>query len=145
MIYIYIYSVCVCVCVCVRVCVCAPVYYRPISITIRVLTNTLGDKGSIPCWVIPKTQKMVLDTSLLYTQSYKKRTKQLKKMPSENSTACECTRPQRVIAAENSTACECYESTRHAGANNVTLPLLSVSVLETFLASQEFSDPRVIR
>ena len=78
-----------------------------------------------------------------------------------------CTRLQRVIAAENSTACEGHESSRRAGANNVILlsknvnrmvglwirftptvftsSLLSVSVLETFLASQEFSDPRVVR
>ena len=73
----------------------------------------------------------------------------------------------RVIAAENLTAREGYESTRHAGANNVILlpenvnrmigslirniptvfksPLLSDSVLEAFLASQEFCGPRVIR
>ena len=77
------------------------------------------------------------------------------------------TRLQRVIAAENLTACEGYESIRHAGANNVILPLenvnrmmglwirntptvfkgplLSDSVRETFLISQEFSGPRVIR
>ena len=30
-----------------------------------------GNLGSIPCQVIPKTQKMVLDTSLLNTQHYK--------------------------------------------------------------------------
>ena len=68
------------------------------------------------------------------------------------------TRLQCVIAVENSTACEGHESTKRAGANNVILlpenvsrtmglwiritptaftsPLLSVSVLETFLASQ---------
>ena len=34
----------------------------------RVFTNGLGDWGSIPSWVISKTQKMVLDTSLLNTQ-----------------------------------------------------------------------------
>ena len=28
----------------------------------------LGDQGSIPGWLIPKTQKMVLDTALLNTQ-----------------------------------------------------------------------------
>ena len=78
-----------------------------------------------------------------------------------------CTRLQHVIAAENSTACEDHESTRRAGANNVILlpenvnrmmglwirftptvftsPLLTISVLETFFASQEFSGPRVIR
>ena len=37
----------------------------------RVITNGLGDWGSILGQVIPKTQKMVLDTSLLNTQHYK--------------------------------------------------------------------------
>ena len=36
-----------------------------------VFTNGLGDRGSIPGLVIPKTLKMVLDTSLLNTQQYK--------------------------------------------------------------------------
>ena len=34
-----------------------------------------GDLGSIPCSVIPKTLKMVLDGSLLNTQQYKVRIK----------------------------------------------------------------------
>ena len=37
----------------------------------RVFTNGPGDLGSIPGRVIPKTYKMVLDTSLLNTQQYK--------------------------------------------------------------------------
>ena len=37
----------------------------------RVFANGLGDLGSIPGRVIPKTLKMVLDTSLLNTQQYK--------------------------------------------------------------------------
>ena len=37
----------------------------------RVFTNCLGDQGSIPRRVIPKTQKMVLDATLLNTQHYK--------------------------------------------------------------------------
>ena len=37
--------------------------------------NDLGDLGSIPGRVIPMTLKMVLDTSLLYTQQYKVRIK----------------------------------------------------------------------
>ena len=40
-----------------------------------VLPNGPGDLGSIPGRVIPKTLKMVLDTSLLNTQQYKIRTK----------------------------------------------------------------------
>ena len=37
----------------------------------RMFTNGLEDLGSIPGHVIPKTLKMVLDTSLLNTQQYK--------------------------------------------------------------------------
>ena len=39
----------------------------------RVFANGPGDLGSIPGRVIPKTLKMVLDTSLLNTQRYKVR------------------------------------------------------------------------
>ena len=42
---------------------------------VRVFANGPGDLGSIPGRVIPKTQKMVLDTSLLNTQHYKIRIK----------------------------------------------------------------------
>ena len=41
----------------------------------RVFANGLGDLGSIPGRVIPKTQKIVLDASLLSTQHYKVRIK----------------------------------------------------------------------
>ena len=41
----------------------------------RVFANGLGDLGSIPGRVIPKTLKIVLDTSLLNTQQYKVRIK----------------------------------------------------------------------
>ena len=34
----------------------------------RVLANGPGDQGSIPCQLIPKTQKMVLDAALLNTK-----------------------------------------------------------------------------
>ena len=42
---------------------------------VRVLANGPGDLGSIPDRVIPKTQKIVLDASLLNTQHYKVRIK----------------------------------------------------------------------
>ena len=42
---------------------------------LRVFANGPGDLGSIPCRVIPKTLKMVLDTTLLNTQHYKVRLK----------------------------------------------------------------------
>ena len=38
---------------------------------VRVFTNGLGDLGSNPGRVIPKTLKMVLDACLLNTQHYK--------------------------------------------------------------------------
>ena len=41
----------------------------------RVLANGPEDLGSIPGRVIPKTLKMVLDTSFLNTQQYKVRIK----------------------------------------------------------------------
>ena len=44
---------------------------RLIGLVGRVFANGPGDLGSIPGHVIPKTLKMVLDTSLLNTQQYK--------------------------------------------------------------------------
>ena len=41
----------------------------------RVFANSPGDQGSIPDRVIPKTQKMILDATLLNTQHYKVRIK----------------------------------------------------------------------
>ena len=42
---------------------------------VRVFTNGTGDQSSIPGQVILKTQKIVLDPSLLNTQQYKVRVK----------------------------------------------------------------------
>ena len=47
------------------------VQYHLIGQVGRVFANGPGDLGSIPGRVIPKTLKMVLDTSLLNTQQYK--------------------------------------------------------------------------
>ena len=44
---------------------------RAIGLMSRVFANGPGDRDSIPGWVIPKTQKMVLDAALLSTQHYK--------------------------------------------------------------------------
>ena len=44
---------------------------RIFSLVGRVFANGPGDLGSIPGRVIPKTLKMVLDTSLLNTQQNK--------------------------------------------------------------------------
>ena len=46
-----------------------------IGLAVRVFANGPGDLGSIPGRVLPKTQKMVLDASLLKTQHYKVRIK----------------------------------------------------------------------
>ena len=48
---------------------------RSIGLGVRVFANGPGDLSSIPGRVIPKTQKMVLDASLLNTQHYKVRIK----------------------------------------------------------------------
>ena len=53
----------------------------------RVFANDPGDRGSIPGHVIPKTLKMVLDTSLLNTQQYKVRIKGKVEQSSERSSA----------------------------------------------------------
>ena len=42
-----------------------------IGLMSKVFANGPGDWGSIPGRVIPKTQKMILDTTLLNTQLYK--------------------------------------------------------------------------
>ena len=44
------------------------IYISDISIMVRVFAKGPGDLSSIPGRVIPKTQKMVLDSSLLNTQ-----------------------------------------------------------------------------
>ena len=49
--------------------------YRDIGPAVRVFANGPGDLSSISGRVIPKTLKMVLDTTLLNTQHYKVRFK----------------------------------------------------------------------
>ena len=46
-----------------------------IGLMSKVFANSLGDWGSIPSRVLPKTQKMVLDAVLLNAQHYKVRIK----------------------------------------------------------------------
>ena len=58
-----------------------------IGIMVRVFANSLGDLGSIPGQVIPKTQKMVLDATLLNTQHYKVRIKGKVEQSRERSSA----------------------------------------------------------
>ena len=54
---------------------------------IRVFANGLGDLSSISGRIIPKTQKMVLDPSLLNTQHYKARIKGKVEQSRERSSA----------------------------------------------------------
>ena len=58
-----------------------------IGMMVREFTNGPEDLGSIPGWVIPKTQKMVLDASLLNTQHYKVRIKGIVEQSKERSSA----------------------------------------------------------
>ena len=53
----------------------------------RVFANSLGDQGSIPGRVIPKTQKMLLDAIFLNTQHYKVKIKGKVEQSRERSSA----------------------------------------------------------
>ena len=55
--------------------ICSVYSIPDIVLAVRVFANDPGDLGSIPGRVIPKTQKMVLDASLLNTQHYMVRIK----------------------------------------------------------------------
>ena len=57
------------------------------GIMVRVFANGRGDLGSISGQVIPKTQKMVLDATLLNTQQYKVRIKSKVEQSRERSSA----------------------------------------------------------
>ena len=58
-----------------------------IGLAVRVFANGPEDLGSIPGRVISKTQKMVLDASLLNTQHYKVRIKGKVEQSRERSSA----------------------------------------------------------
>ena len=62
--------------------------YCLIGLVGRVFANDPGDLGSIQGCVIPKTLKMVLNTSLLNTQQYKLHIKGKVKQSRERSSAC---------------------------------------------------------
>ena len=63
------------------------IYLSDIGMMVRVFTNGPGDLGSIPGRVIPETQKMILDSSLLNTQHYKVRIKGKVEQSRERSSA----------------------------------------------------------
>ena len=72
------------------------VYILDIGVMIRVFANGLEDGGSIPGWVIPKTQKMELDASLINSHHYKVRIKG--KM--EQSSDWSCALPYTLVTLE---------------------------------------------
>ena len=62
-------------------------YFRPIGIMVQVFANGRRNQGSIPGGVIPKTQKIVVEDSLLNTQYYKVWIKGKWSNPGERSSA----------------------------------------------------------
>ena len=64
---------------------------RFIGLEDRLFGYCQGDLGSIPGHVIPKTLKVVLDTSLLNNQQYKVRIKGKVEQSREMSRALHCT------------------------------------------------------
>ena len=72
---------------CLCSCFTLPYLYHHIGLAVRVFANGPGDLGSIPGQVIPKTQKIVLDTSLLNTQHYKVQIKGKAEQSRERSSA----------------------------------------------------------
>ena len=66
-----------------------PIYLTTYNLhqKLKIKSYGLGDLGSIPGRVIPKTLKMVLDTSLLNSQQYKVRIKGKVEQSRERSSA----------------------------------------------------------
>ena len=56
----------------------------------KVFANGLGDRGPIPGEVIPKTQKMLLDATVLDTQHYKVRVNGKDEEARDRSSALPC-------------------------------------------------------
>ena len=63
-------------------CLIQIIFTPDIGIMVRVFANDPGDQGSIPGRVIPKTQKMVLDTALHYKVRIKSKVEQSKERSS---------------------------------------------------------------
>ena len=64
------------------------IYRQDIGMMVRVFANGPRDLGSIPGRVIPKTQKMVLDASLLNTLHYNVWIEGKVEQSREKSSAC---------------------------------------------------------
>ena len=76
--------------------------YIYISLVGRVFANGPRNRGSIPSWVILKTQKIILDTSLLDTQHYKVCIKGRVEQSSERSSALPYTLVWKLLKWEPS-------------------------------------------
>ena len=63
------------------------IYKSYFGIMVRVFANGPEDLGSIPGRIIPKTQKIILDVTLLNTQHYKVRIKDKEEQSRERSSA----------------------------------------------------------
>ena len=77
-------------------------FIQLIGLVGRVFTNRPGNLGSIPGCVIPKTLKMVLDTSLLNTQQDKVRMKVKVEQFRERSCALPYTLVYKLLKREPS-------------------------------------------
>ena len=81
---------------------------RLIGLVGRVFANGPGDLGSIPSRVIPKTLKMVLDTSLLSSQQHKVRIKGKVEQSREKSSALGVVAIEKGTFLSLSTTVACF-------------------------------------
>ena len=97
--------------------------YRLIGLDGRAFDNGLGDLGSIPGRVIPKTLKMVLDTSLPNTQQYKVHIKGKIEQSRERSSALPYTLAEYLLK---------WEPSGHLWQRSQTLPIMSCVIPRLF-------------
>ena len=90
-------------CICIYiVCVCVYIYILAHCLVSRVFANGPRDWGLIPGWVIPKTLKVVLDTSLLNNQHYKIHIKSKVEQSMGKSSALPYALMQQLLKSESS-------------------------------------------
>ena len=75
-------------------------FWQDIGMMVRVFANGPGHWGSIPGHVIPRTQKIVLEASLLNTQHYKIWMKGKMKQSREKSNALPYTLVKKLLKRE---------------------------------------------
>ena len=86
-----------------------------------MFANGPGDLGSILCRIIPKTLKMVLDTSLLNTQQYQLRIKGKVEQSRERSSALSYTSVWKLLKREPSGRPRLRSPTLLINTNNLQL------------------------